>query len=328
MSVSTGPLTDVIMQQLLIYAGLSVIALLTGLFLYLPALRKTLVPLSNMGESAEIINAGNLDIRFPVDQGQAEIDKLAHSFNGMLERLEISFHNEREAKEQMRRFAADASHELRTPLTSIHGFLEVLLRGAADNKEQLYNSLRSMHGESKRINKLVEDLLLLARMDGAPQLQMTDLILSEVIHEMKPHLLLLADQRKVTFDISYGIRGKYDPYKLKQVILNLFHNAVQHTNATTGSIHLSLQAEGNQALLSVRDNGYGIPGEHIPHIFDRFYRSDSSRTRKYGGSGLGLSITKSIVEAHHGKISVNSTVGEGTTFTVSLPCEEGLAKEE
>ncbi|AIQ72310.1 sensor histidine kinase [Paenibacillus odorifer] len=328
MSVSTGPLTDVIMQQLLIYAGLSVIALLTGLFLYLPALRKTLVPLSNMGESAEIINAGNLDIRFPVDQGQAEIDKLAHSFNGMLERLEISFHNEREAKEQMRRFAADASHELRTPLTSIHGFLEVLLRGAADNKEQLYNSLRSMHGESKRINKLVEDLLLLARMDGAPQLQMTDLILSEVIHEMKPHLLLLADQRKVTFDISYGIRGKYDPYKLKQVILNLFHNAVQHTDAAAGSIHLSLQAAGNQALLSVRDNGCGIPTEHIPHIFDRFYRSDSSRTRKYGGSGLGLSITKSIVEAHHGKISVNSTVGEGTTFTVSLPCEEGLAKEE
>lgn len=228
----------------------------------------------------------------------------------------------------MRRFAADASHELRTPLTSIHGFLEVLLRGAADNKEQLYNSLRSMHGESKRINKLVEDLLLLARMDGAPQLQMTNLILSEVIREMKPHLLLLADQRKVTFDISYGIRGKYDPYKLKQVILNLFHNAVQHTDTAAGSIHLSLQAEGNQALLSVRDNGYGIPGEHLPHIFDRFYRSDSSRTRKYGGSGLGLSITKSIVEAHHGKISVNSTVGEGTTFTVSLPCEEGLAKEQ
>lgn len=123
MSVNTGPLTDVILQQLMIYAGLSVIALLAGFFLYLPALRKTLVPLSNMGESAEIIDAGNLDIRFPINQGQTEIDKLAHSFNGMLERLEISFHNEREAKEQMRRFAADASHELRTPLTSIHGFL-------------------------------------------------------------------------------------------------------------------------------------------------------------------------------------------------------------
>lgn len=168
MSAQTGPLKDVILQQLLIFAVLAVAALLAGLFLYLPALRKTLVPLSNMGEAAQSIDAGNLDVRFPVDQGQMEIDKLSHSFNGMLERLEISFRGEREAKEQMRRFAADASHELRTPLTSIHGFLEVLLRGAADNKEQLYNALNSMHGESKRINKLVEDLLLLARMDGAP----------------------------------------------------------------------------------------------------------------------------------------------------------------
>lgn len=168
MTVETGPLRDVILQQLLIFGALSVAALLAGLLLYLPALRKTLVPLSNMGRSAQIIDAGNLNVRFPEEQGQLEIDQLAQSFNGMLERLEISFKNEREAKEQMRRFAADASHELRTPLTSIYGFLEVLLRGAADNREQLYSALNSMHGEAKRINKLVEDLLLLARMDGAP----------------------------------------------------------------------------------------------------------------------------------------------------------------
>ncbi|MRN55524.1 sensor histidine kinase [Paenibacillus monticola] len=327
MSVNTGPLTDVIMQQLLIFAALSVVALLAGLFMYLPALRKTLIPLSNMGEAAQIIDAGNLDVRFPVEQGQTEIDKLSQSFNGMLERLEISFRNEREAKEQMRRFAADASHELRTPLTSIHGFLEVLLRGAADNQEQLYSALRSMHGESKRINKLVEDLLLLARMDGAPQLRVTNLLIGEVIAEMKPNLLLLAGNRKVTFDISYGIRGMYDPDKIKQVILNLFHNAVQHTDAEQGDIHLSLNARDTHAELIIRDNGFGITAEHIPHVFDRFYRSDSSRTRKYGGSGLGLSITKSIIEAHSGEISVSSTPGEGTTFLVTLPCLKGLAKE-
>lgn len=320
MSVETGPLKDVILQQLLIFGALSVVALLAGLFLYLPALRKTLVPLSNMGDAAQSIDAGNLDVRFPVDQGQMEIDKLSQSFNGMLERLEISFHNEREAKEQMRRFAADASHELRTPLTSIHGFLEVLLRGAADNKEQLYNALKSMHGESKRINKLVEDLLLLARMDGAPQLRVKQLPLGEVIDEMKPQLLVLAGNRRVTFDISYGIKGMYDPDKIKQVILNLFHNAVQHTDTEKGSIHISLHARNTEAKLAVRDNGTGISAEHIPHVFDRFYRSDSSRTRKYGGSGLGLSITKSIVEAHDGDISVESTPGEGTTFNITLPC--------
>ncbi|WP_019913764.1 sensor histidine kinase [Paenibacillus sp. HW567] len=320
MSVETGPLRDVIMQQLLIFAALSVVALLAGLLLYLPALRKTLIPLSKMGEAAQIIDAGNLNERFPVNQGQSEIDKLSSSFNGMLERLEISFHNEREAKEQMRRFAADASHELRTPLTSIHGFLEVLLRGAADNKDQLYSALNSMHGESKRINKLVEDLLLLARMDGAPQLNVKNLLLGEVITEMQPQLLLLSGKRKVTFDISFGIRGMYDPDKLKQVILNLFHNAVQHTDAETGTIHISLHARRTEAELVVRDNGSGITAEHIPHVFDRFYRSDSSRTRKYGGSGLGLSITKSIVEAHSGDIRVESVPGEGTAFKVTLPC--------
>ncbi|CQR52216.1 sensor histidine kinase [Paenibacillus riograndensis] len=319
MSVSTGPLKDVIMQQLLIFAALSVVALLAGLLLYLPALRKTLVPLSNMGEAAEIIDAGNLSERFPVHQGQTEIDKLSRSFNGMLERLEISFHNEREAKEQMRRFAADASHELRTPLTSIHGFLEVLLRGAADNREQLMGALTSMHGESKRINKLVEDLLLLARMDGAPQLNIKGMMLGEIIAEMQPQLLMLAGDRRVTFDISPGIRGMYDPDKLKQVILNLFQNAVQHTDAHKGTIHISLTARGTEAELAVQDNGSGIAAEHIPHVFERFYRSDSSRTRKYGGSGLGLSITKSIVDAHHGGIRVESRPGEGTTFRVTLP---------
>lgn len=320
MSVATGPLTDVIMQQLMIFAALSVTALLAGLFLYLPALRKTLVPLSKMGEAAQSIDAGNLNVRFPEDQGQLEIDKLSHSFNGMLERLEISFHNEREAKEQMRRFAADASHELRTPLTSIHGFLEVLLRGAADNKEQLYKALNSMHGESKRINKLVEDLLMLARMDGAPRLGLKSLLLGEIIAEMQPQLQMLAGSRIVSFDLSCGIRGIYDPDKIKQVILNLFHNAVQHTDPEDGSIHVTLHARNTLAELKVKDNGSGISPEHIPHVFERFYRSDSSRTRKYGGSGLGLSITKSIVDAHGGDITVESRQGEGTVFKVTLPC--------
>jgi two-component system OmpR family sensor kinase len=198
----------------------------------------------------------------------------------------------------------------------------VLLRGAADNREQLLGALTSMHGESKRINKLVEDLLLLARMDGAPQLNIKDMMLGEIINEMQPQLLMLAGERRVTFDILPGIRGMYDPDKLKQVILNLFHNAVQHTDTLKGTIYISLTARGTEAELTVRDNGSGIAAEHIPHVFERFYRSDSSRTRKYGGSGLGLSITKSIVDAHHGGIRVESRPGEGTTFRVTLPRSE------
>ncbi|MEK4009579.1 sensor histidine kinase [Paenibacillus sp. FSL H3-0333] len=320
MTVETGPLRDVILQQLLIFGALSVAALLAGLLLYLPALRKTLVPLSNMGRSAQIIDAGNLNVRFPEDQGQLEIDQLSQSFNGMLERLEISFKNEREAKEQMRRFAADASHELRTPLTSIYGFLEVLLRGAADNREQLYSALSSMHGEAKRINKLVEDLLLLARMDGAPRLRVKQVLLGELIDGMQAQLRVLAGERQVVFDLACGIRCLVDPDQIRQVLLNLFHNAVQHTDAVKGIIHISLHAAGELAELTVKDNGSGISAEHLPHVFDRFYRSDSSRTRKYGGSGLGLSITRSIAEAHHGEVTVSSTPGEGAAFKVSLPC--------
>ncbi|KAA8997177.1 HAMP domain-containing histidine kinase [Paenibacillus spiritus] len=322
MSVDTGPLRKVILTQLLIFVGLSAAALLAGLFLYVPALRRTLVPLSTMRTTAQRIDAGNLDLRFPSRQGQEEIDQLSHSFNGMLERLEGSFRSEREAKERMRRFAADASHELRTPLTSIHGFLEVLLRGAADNKEQLDKALRSMHGESRRINKLVEDLLLLARMDGEPGLRTRELELGGVLAEMEPQLRMLADGRRVDFALEEDLWGRYDPDKIKQVVLNLFQNAVQHTDPAAGCIRVALKPEGSWAVLTVQDNGPGIPPEHLPYVFDRFYRSDASRARKYGGSGLGLSITKSITEAHGGEITADSPPGQGARFRVLLPRTE------
>lgn len=319
MGTATGPLQDVVMRQLLTFAALSILALAGGLLFYLPVLRRTLNPLNKMVRAVERTDAGNLAERFPGPQGQLEIDRLADSFNGMLERLETSFEAEREAKEQMRRFIADASHELRTPLTSIHGFLEVLLRGAADRPEQLYPALNSMHGESKRIKKLVEDLLMLAKLDRSPQLQLRETQLDELIREMEPHLRMLAGSRTVDFDLTAGIRGVYDSDKIKQVILNLFHNAVQHTDPEHGMITVGLSSDRNQAELKVRDNGPGITEEHLPHVFERFYRSDASRTRKHGGAGLGLSISKSIVEAHEGTISVNSSPGEGCTFSVHLP---------
>ncbi|ALS25186.1 MULTISPECIES: sensor histidine kinase [Paenibacillus] len=319
MGTATAPLQDVVMRQLLTFVALSVLALAGGLAFYLPVLRRTLNPLDMMVKAVERTDAGNLAERFPGPQGQLEIDRLADSFNGMLERLETSFEAEREAKEQMRRFIADASHELRTPLTSIHGFLEVLLRGAADRPEQLYPALKSMHGESKRIKKLVEDLLMLAKLDRSPELQLKETRLDELIREMEPHLRMLAGSRTVDFDLTAGIRGIYDSDKIKQVILNLFHNAVQHTDPEHGVIKVSLSSRRNQADLMIRDNGIGIAEEHIPHIFERFYRSDASRTRKHGGAGLGLSISKSIVEAHDGTISVDSRPGKGCTFSVRLP---------
>lgn len=318
----TDLLQTVLAYQLAIFAGLSILALAGGLSLYLPILRKTLSPLSRIVKAAQRTDAVNLTERLPISQGQQEIDLLSDAFNGMLGRLESSFETERQTTERMRRFVADASHELRTPLTSIHGFLEVLLRGAATNPEQLHRALTSMKLESTRINKLVEDLLLLAKLDQAPELVKVDTSIGKLIHELEPQLHILGGEREVRIDASVSISGRCNPDQLKQVVLNLFSNAVQHTDADRGKISLKLAKAGAYAAISITDNGTGIKPEHLPHLFERFYRSEFSRTRLSGGAGLGLSITQSIVEAHGGTIEAASIVGEGSTFTVKLPLED------
>lgn len=322
-STATAPMKGELSRQLMIYIVLSLIALTAGSLVFMPLLRKTLQPLSNMVHTVEQINAGNLQQRLSVTEKQEEIDKLASSFNDMLERLEASFEAEKEAKEQMRQFIADASHELRTPLTSIHGFIEVLLRGASKHPEQLDRALKSMYGESERMNKLVHDLLLLAKLDRAPELTASEGKLGLMIDEMEPQLRLLAQQRKVSFDLDCEISCIYDRDKLKQVVLNLFYNAVQHTDPEAGKIKLSLkQHQHKWVQLQVQDNGIGIDDEHIPLLFNRFYRMDPSRARKHGGAGLGLSITKSIIDLHGGRIEVRSDLGSGTTFIVTLPLDQ------
>lgn len=323
LSTSTGPLHDVAISQLLAFLSLSLLALVLGLLSFLPLLRRTLIPLSSMVDTVKRIDAGNLAERLPSEQKQLEVDRLAQSFNGMLERLETSFEAEKEAREQMRRFIADASHELRTPLTSIHGFLEVLLRGAMHQPAQLQKALTSMQSESSRLNKLVEDLLLLAKIDRAPILELKRGRLSDLVLEMEHQLKLLGGKRRVVLEADEDVRASFDADKIKQVVLNLFQNAVQHTDPVNGAIHVAVKAEsaGSRAVLLVRDNGIGIPPEHVPHVFDRFYRSESSRTRKSGGAGLGLAITKSIVEGHGGTIRVESSAGEGSVFLVSLPAD-------
>jgi two-component system, OmpR family, sensor kinase len=318
LGMDTQPLHAVLLRQLLIFAVLAILAMAAGVALYLPLLRRTLHPLNRMVETVERTDAGNLAERIPAVQGQREIDRLAESFNGMLKRLEDAFETEREAKEQMRRFIADASHELRTPLTSIHGFLEVLGRGAADNPEQLHAALSSMHGESKRMKKLVEDLLLLAKLDRKPELHLQDIRLDRLLFEMEPHLRMLAQGRKVTIQAA-AVLCRCDPDKIKQVIYNLFHNAVQHTDAATRRITVTVDRTKDHAVLLVSDNGAGIPKEHLPHLFERFYRIDESRTRQHGGAGLGLSITQSIINAHGGQMSVDSTVNQGTVFRAEWP---------
>ncbi|MCY9079388.1 sensor histidine kinase [Bacillus inaquosorum] len=322
MSALTAPLKDVLLRQISIYSTLSLVALLLGLFTFLPVVRHTLKPLSQMVHMMGHINVGNLNKRLPVYRKQMEIDTLAISFNHMLERIETSFKAEKEAKERIRQFVSDASHELRTPLTSIHGFIEVLLRGAALQPEQRERALNSMYEESKRATRLIEDLLFLAKIDRVPSFEMKRGDLDSLIREMEPQLSLLAKERKLQLLLEAHAEAVFDGDKMKQVILNLVYNAVQYTDEKTGAITISLQKNDDGVMLMIADNGTGIAPEHLPHLFNRFYRADPSRSRKYGGSGLGLAITKSIIDSHNGTIDVKSEIGRGTVFLIRLPATE------
>ncbi len=315
----TKSLNQLLLTQLAIFAALSILALAAGLALYMPLLRRTLKPLSNVVAAAQRTDAGNLTERMPDRQGQVEIDQLSDAFNGMLGRLDRSFEVERKTTERMRQFVADASHELRTPLTSIHGFLEVLLRGAAANPEQLQKALTSMHSETTRINKLVEDLLAIAKLDQEPLQQRSIVQLDKLLQEMDLQLKMLAGSRLVRFQFEDGLTCSINKDQFKQVVLNLFLNAVQHTDEQHGVITVTLRAAEASAQLSIEDNGTGISPSHLPKLFERFYRSDVSRTRRNGGSGLGLAITHAIVQSHDGSIDIQSEPGRGSVFIVTLP---------
>ncbi|MEF2245433.1 sensor histidine kinase [Paenibacillus sp. IITD108] len=325
----TASLDKLLLTQLSIYTVLALAALLCAAILYAITLYRALAPLSRIVAAAEKTDAGNLTVRLPVHQGQQEIDTLSEAFNGMLQRLDQAFEAEREMTDRMRQFIADASHELRTPLTSIHGFIDVLLRGAASNPQQLQSALTSMKGESQRIIRLVEELLTLAKLDQSPKLQLSPVHIDKLLSELLPQLQLLAGNRKVELNIYQPAAVYAEADQLKQVLLNLFQNAVQHTDEVEGVIKLVLYTERQHAIIRMEDNGSGIPTEHLPHLFERFYRSEASRSRLKGGFGLGLAISKSIVESYKGTIRAVSppegAIGNNTTGRSALQYGENEA---
>ncbi len=324
-TMRTAPLDAELNRQLLLFLILSMIALVAGLFTFKSTLQRTLVPLQRMVGKVERMNSGNLNERLEIEVSQSEMERLSLAFNQMLQRLETSFMAEKEAREQMRRFIADASHELRTPLTSIHGFLEILQRGAAENPEQLRIALKSMHLESARLNKLVHDLLLLAKLDQKPAAVLTAANLIEVVTEMEPNLRVLSGERSLVLELQPVENCQIDIDKIKQVILNLFQNAVQHTDPIKGKICIQTSESEHEVMLTVQDNGAGIAEEHLPRLSERFYRIDSSRARKSGGAGLGLAITQSILDLHQGNLRIESKLNKGSLFTISLP-KQNLAE--
>lgn len=256
----------------------------------------------------QISRADDLSRRLPDTGRDDEIGDLTMALNQTLARLESLFRTQQ-------RFLADVSHELRTPLTTIRGNVDLMRRmGGADQE-----SLNDIQAELDRMTRLVNDLLLLARADaGSLPIEREPVELDTVLLDVYRQLSLLKKPVNVVLEEVDQVQVSGDADRLKQLILNLADNAVKYTSPG-GDVRLALSKTEEEAHLTISDTGIGIAEEDLPYIFERFYRVDKARTRMHGGSGLGLSIAKWIVDVHGGRIHVESQAGEGTTFHVILP---------
>ena len=335
-AVPLNGVDDTVSRLLVINGAVGVTALAGVGLLAAWAVRRSLRPLRDVERTAEAIAAGDLSVRVPPADPRTEVGSLAASFNVMVDRFESAYSAQqrseveaRASEGRMRRFVADASHELRTPLTSIRGFAELFRQGAARDPAQLAQLLRRIEDEASRMGLLVEDLLLLARLDQARPLRSepVDLltVAADVVHAATT---VHASTHEVHLDADTGqglpvVVG--DDARLHQVATNLVGNAVAHTPAGT-RVDVRVQRRDGDVLLEVRDDGPGMAPEVAARVFERFYRADSSRTRAgtvTNGSGLGLSIVAAIVAAHGGAVDVESSPGHGSRFVVRLPALSG-----
>lgn len=275
--------------------------------------RQSLIPVERMTQGAERITSSNLSERLPNPDTGDEIERLSISLNNMIDRLEKAFHH-------ITQFSADASHELRTPLTIMHCDLETVIQKPR-LPEDVRDVLGSALGETERLAKIVDGLLSISRLDaGEARMEMAKLDLAALTVATVEQMRLLAEDKGITLKCTTTgvteIEG--DSARLKQVIVNLLDNAIKYT-PEWGTITVAVSSSGDQAILEVTDTGIGITAESMPHIFERFYRTDKARSRQLGGCGLGLSIVKSICKAHGGTVSVRSMEGRGSSFRVELP---------
>ena len=273
-------------------------------------------PLERIEETAEKIAAGDLSARLDNYEPETEVGRLSTSLNIMLSRIEEAFDARMQSEDKLRRFVADASHELRTPLTAIRGFAELHRQGAVPDGEKTNELIARIEKESKRMGYLVEDLLMLARMDQSRELVVADVDLSSLLQEAVTSAQAAGPEHTITTNIDSGITTKGDADKIYQVVTNLLANARAHTPAGSAII-VTVAKDGADSLVTIADNGPGLSAEDQARIFERFYRVDASRQRNSkDGSGLGLSIVDAVMRAHGGDVTVASELGKGAAFTL------------
>ena len=290
---------------------------------------RTFEPLARVEQTAAKIAAGDLSQRIEDYNPSNEIGNLAISLNTMLAQIESSFNAQAKSEAKMRRFVGDASHELRTPLVSIRGYSELYRQGALPNDEAVATAMGRIESDSKRMGQLVEDLLTLARIDERRESKLAPFDLFHLAVDASNDAYATSPDREVslvglTDDVaptSAPVIG--DESRIRQVVANLLTNAMRYTPAGTPleiAVGVREDVPGYPlSVIEVRDHGPGIHGEDRERVFERFYRTDTSRSRETGGTGLGLSIVAAILEQHDGSVHIEETSGGGATFVISLP---------
>ncbi len=314
--------TRALARTLLGVGGVAILAMTA--FAYV-IVRRGLLPLERIAHTAEEITAGDLSHRAGIPHDDTEVGRLGAAFDSMLDQIEGSFAQQQAAldamarsEDRLRRFVADASHELRTPLTAVRGYADLYRAGGLAEPAELQTAMERIGTESRRMGLLVDDLLLLARLDQGRPLRRDVVELSRVAADAVADARAVEPGRPIVEAIDPGVAVLGDEDRLRQVIGNLLANVRVHTPAGS-PMEASLHRDGTVAELRVVDHGPGIDPDHGARVFDRFYRADPGRSRDRGGSGLGLSIVASIIAAHGGSIHHEPTPGSGTTFVLRLP---------
>ena len=281
-------------------------------------IRLALRPLDEFERAANQISEGALSRRVSPANSRTEIGRLGLSLNRMLLRLERAFAARDHSEEVRRQFIADASHELRTPLASIRGYAELFRLGATQDAAGLQRSMSRIESEAVRMGTLVEDLLVLARLDELPEAERDVVDLSELAARAVADVRAMAPSRNVSLHAPDPIEVLGDRDQLAQVLANLLTNSVLHTPDGV-AVEVSVLREGHEAVVAVRDHGPGLPPGAEEHVFERFWRAEGGRRRGPGGSGLGLSIAREIVRGHRGAVRASNHPGGGAQFEVRVP---------
>ena len=316
--IVAAPLTD--LEQTLGRLRTIEVLVSLGVLLVLGAVswwlvRREMRPLERIETTAGAIAAGDLTQRVPED-ARTEVGRLGIALNVMLAQIERAFAERRASEDRLRRFLADASHELRTPLTSIRGYAELFRRGASENEADLAKSMTRIESESRRMGTMVEDLLLLARLDQDRPLELRPVDLGALATDAVHDARAAFPSRAIAVRAEDGVWVQGDDARLRQVAANLLSNALVHTDA---DVEVGVARDDGHAVLEIADHGPGLPVDGGDRIFEPFYRSDPSRDRATGGVGLGLAIVAAIAKAHGGEVTANETSGGGATFRVAIP---------